>query len=223
MNSILMLFGGAVAALLAREVAKKLQRIAPGAVKTLDGKIPGIVDSLEERTGWDVPDGFEEAFNQTLHNIVIRGAAFAETYVYNAAFWEKVFRALMSSKTDNALNLAKQLGTWLKNVDWKSQFMLSLPEELKPIVNQVKEQEALKATSNGVGLFVASSKASMVLPPNANITLTDEELRPMVRQAASALKLQPSLMEQYNQSGMTKALAEEISKRHEARMEEMRR
>lgn len=220
MNSFLLFFGGAVATLAARELAKKLRIFGPQITSAVDKKIPGLIDAVEERTGIDVPDAFEAAFNQTLHNIVYRSVAFAETYVYDAKFWEKVLKALLSSRTEKAGALVASLVAWLKSVDWKSQFMLSLPEELRPIVNQVKENEAVLTASTATNVVVDSAKIAGVVSASRSLAPSAEEIRPLVQQAATSLKIQPGLTEQYNRTGMTKELVTEILKRHEERMKQ---
>ena len=220
MNTLLAVFGGSIAALLARGLVGKLKVFMPW-VKEESGKnIPRIIDSLEEKTGWDVPDGFEKSFNDTLHNIVLRSVAFAEGYIYNPAFWNKVFRALLSSKATNAKALMQQLIEWLRTVDWQTAVLDSLPADLRPVVNEVKEAEAAKVATSGVRLYVNAAKASNILPVNASIAPTAEEMKPLVQDAARAIKLMPPLMEDFKAGGMTKKLADEISRRHEARMAE---
>lgn len=220
MNTLLVFFGGSIAALLAKGLVGKLKVLMPEARDAAGKNIPRIIDSIEEKTGWDVPDGFEKSFNDTLHNIVLRSAAFAEGYIYNPAFWNKVFRALLSSKASNAKALAQQLIEWLRTVDWQTAVLDSLPADLRPIVNEVKEAEATKTAVSGVQLFVNASKASNMLPANASIAPTAEEMKPLVQSAASSIKLMPSLTDEYKAGGMTKKLADEISRRHEARMAE---
>lgn len=220
METLLAFFGGSVAALLAKGLVGKLKVFMPWAKEESGKNIPRFIDSIEEKTGWDVPDGFEKSFNDTLHNIVLRSAAFAEGYIYNPSFWNKVFRALLSSKTSGAKALAQQLIEWLRTVDWQTAVLDSLPADLRPIVNEVKEAEATKVATGGVLLFVNASKASNMLPANAAIAPTAEEMKPLVQDAAKAIKLMPPLMDDFKAGGMTKKLAEEISKRHEARMAE---
>lgn len=220
MNTLLAFFGGSIAALLAKGLVGKLKVFVPWLKEESGNQIPKLIDGIEEKTGWDVPDGFEKSFNDTLHNIVLRSAAFAEGYIYNPAFWNKVFRALLSSKTAGAKALAQQLIEWLRTVDWQTAVLDSLPAELRPIVNEVKEAEATKVAVGGVQLFVNASKASNMLPANASIAPTDEEMKPLVQDAAKAIKLMPPLMDDFKAGGMTKKLADEISRRHEARMAE---
>jgi hypothetical protein len=220
MDTLLAFFGGSIAALLAKGLVGKLKVLLPEARDAAGKNIPRIIDSIEEKTGWDVPDGFEKSFNDTLHNIVLRSAAFAEGYIYNPAFWNKVFRALLSSKASNAKALMQQLIEWLRTVDWQTAVLDSLPADLRPVVNEVKEAEATKTAVSGVQLFVNASKASNMLPANASIAPTDEEMKPLVQDAARAIKLMPPLMDDFKAGGMTKKLADEISRRHEARMAE---
>ena len=220
MNTLLAFFGGSIAALLAKGLVGKLKVFIPWLKEESGNQIPKLIDGIEEKTGWDVPDGFEKSFNDTLHNIVLRSAAFAEGYIYNPAFWNKVFRALLSSKTAGAKALAQQLIEWLRTVDWQTAVLDSLPADLRPIVNEVKEAEATKVAVGGVQLFVNASKASNMLPANASIAPTDEEMKPLVQDAAKAIKLMPPLMDDFKAGGMTKKLADEISRRHEARMAE---
>lgn len=220
MNTLLAFFGGSIAALLAKGLVGKLKVFVPWLKEESGNQIPKLIDGIEEKTGWDVPDGFEKSFNDTLHNIVLRSAAFAEGYIYNPAFWNKVFRALLSSKTAGAKALAQQLIEWLRTVDWQTAVLDSLPADLRPIVNEVKEAEATKVAVGGVQLFVNASKASNMLPANASIAPTDEEMKPLVQDAAKAIKLMPPLMDDFKAGGMTKKLADEISRRHEARMAE---
>ncbi len=220
MNTLLAFFGGSIAALLARGLVGKLKVLIPEAKDAAGKNIPRIIDSIEEKTGWDVPDGFEKAFNDALHNIVLRSAAFAEGYIYNPAFWNKVFKALLSSRTDGAKALAQQLIEWLRTVDWQTAVVDSLPAELRPIVNEVKEAEAAKVATSGVRLYVNAAKASNMLPANASIAPTVEEIKPLVQDAARSIKLMPPLMDDFKAGGMTKKLADEISRRHEARMAE---
>lgn len=220
MNTLLAFFGGSIAALLARGLVGKLKVLIPEAKDAAGKNIPRIIDSIEEKTGWDVPDGFEKAFNDALHNIVLRSAAFAEGYIYNPAFWNKVFQALLSSKATNAKALMQQLIEWLRTVDWQTAVVDSLPADLRPIVNEVKEAEAAKVATSGVRLYVNAAKASNILPVNASLAPTAEEIKPLVQDAARSIKLMPPLMDDFKAGGMTKKLADEISRRHEARMAE---
>lgn len=221
MNSFLFgLFGGSVVVLIAKGLANKLKAIFPGLKESADKNIPRILDSIEERTGRDIPDWFEKDFNEALHNIVLRSAAFAEGYIYSPTFWNKVFRALLSSNASGVKDLLGQLVAWLKTVDWQGAVLDSLPEDLRPVVNSVKEAEAVKAATGGVQLYMNSSKAANLIPMQASVALSAEEIRPMVKDAVAAMKLQPPLMDAFKVTGMTKKLAEEITKRHEARMAE---
>lgn len=221
MNTFLVgLFGGTIATLLARGLAEKLKVLIPALRDSADQKIPRIIDSIEEKTGADVPDWFEKDFNEALHNIILRSAAFAEGYIYSPTFWNKVFRALLSSNTSNAKALLEEFVAWFKTVDWQGAVLDSMPEGLRPVVNAIKEGEAVKAATGGVGLYVSSSKAANIIPVQASVALSAEEVRPMVKEAVAAMKLQPPLMDAFKVTGMTKKLAEEITKRHEERMAE---
>jgi hypothetical protein len=206
-------------------VAKKLIPIFRSGVPKIAEKaveiLTGIDDAIERKTGWDIPDGWQTRLDDFIRAGVSSGVAFAEQYVYSKDFWEKVIKAIVSKRPPDMAALVTQLTTWLKSVDWKGKVLESLPDELRPIVNEIKEIEATKVAQGQIAVNVGSAVLANTVPASVKIP-APEDLKPLIKGGAAALKLEPvkPLAPEYAKSGMTAELAAEISRRHEGRMAE---
>jgi len=221
-GSIMLILSCAAAPFVAKKLVAVFRNGLPGLKGKMTDIMTGLDDSFEDKTGIDIPDRWQIRLDEFIRSGISNGVVFAEQYVYSKDFWEKVVKALISKRPANLAELLTQLMAWLKAVDWKGKVLDSLPDELRPIVNEVKEIEATKVAQGQIAVNVGSASLAGTLPAAAVRVPTVQDLKPMIQGGAAALKAEPvrPLASEFAKNGMTSELAAEISRRHEARMAE---
>lgn len=220
-GNILLVLSCAAAPFLAKKLIPIFRSGVPKVADKAIEFLTGIDDAIERKTGWDIPDGWQVRLDDFIRAGVSSGVTFAEQYVYSKDFWEKVIKAIVSKRPPDMAALITQLTTWLKSVDWKGKVLESLPDELRPIVNEIKEIEATKVAQGQIAVNVGSAVLANTVPASVKIP-APEDLKPLIKGGAAALKAEPEkpLVPEFAKTGMTSELAAEISRRHEARMAE---
>lgn len=196
---------GSAAALIGRKLASVWNKneaniLAKGL--ELDNKAEAWI---KNKWPWfELPDSMHATFD----SIITYSVAFAHKYVGSAEFWRKVIN--LAYRTPEALpaEFAARFAEWVNGIDWQKNLNEQIPEWLKPIVNQAKEETAVRLTENKIAALEQVQKLNVA--PNekrANIIMA-------IRSAAAANKVSEDL------SPVTKEtlerLIEESKKRQEA-------
>ncbi|HNW34278.1 MAG TPA: hypothetical protein PKM25_05050 [Candidatus Ozemobacteraceae bacterium] len=229
MNSILLLLAGIAALPIAKKLAARAKELLPIARDNIIAFLNSGSYAFERVTGVDIPDDFQHVVEEFIKNAVRLGATFSEQYVCLPEFWNKVLKYILAKNPAQALSLGQQLLAWMKSVDWKTAtialIMRTLPDELKPYVNQVKAIEATNVAQGEVTKSIGTAILANRIPATVVIP-TREQLKPLVDGAATALKAAPeaatTLTEKYAAGGMTPELVAEIEKRHAERMKALK-
>ena len=91
-------------------------------------------DALEERLGVKLPPGFHAFYD----GLVAQAVTFVDGYASSPSFIRTVIRAVINKDTSKW----EQLKAFLGSCDWAGNIAAQVPEELKPIFNQAKEDLA---------------------------------------------------------------------------------
>jgi hypothetical protein len=172
MKSMLLLTGaGWVLGWLSRRIVsfwnKEKGNIAP--------EVSHIMKMIEEKLHFNIPDGLESFFV----NMTTQAVNAANGYISDPAFIRNVIRAVMN-KDMSKLELLK---TTLLSIDWKSNVIAQLPDDIKGFFNAEKENHALELV-----------KANMTKVMPVDKIPTDEKLREFVKVTVQANKIEKEVV-----------------------------
>lgn len=159
----------------AKEIVKAWTRNAPAIQEALDK----ADDRLEAHFGIDIPDSMQATWHRVVHGAV----AYVNRFASDGRFWREVIRAIIAKDPSKAVLLQQELAglSWEKGIAAVEAVM---SPDLKVIVNEVKEQLAVKiATANGVTTDAIPDSALKDNPDKI-----EAEVRAAVRVVAPAHK-----------------------------------
>ena len=111
--------------------------------------IVGVVDKIEARTGFDIPDRLEEIFSTAVHSAVVT----IDTQFSNPKFWRDIIKLASGRAPELAVDKFLEV---FKKVDWADSLAAQVPAEYLDLFNWAREQLAVKLAKSDIEAVAAA-------------------------------------------------------------------